>query len=72
MNIVGLLKLILSLASTLAEYAKNKQLMDAGASEAILKGVRDADDAIRRADSARNNADNISPVIDPNNRDNLL
>lgn len=53
MPILTLLKLFLSLASSLAEYAKTKQLMEAGANEAILMGIRDADEAINRANSAR-------------------
>lgn len=70
MNAVGILKAILSLAATLAEYFKNKQLMDAGAAQAVLKGIRDADDAIARANAARNNADSLPVSDDPANRDN--
>jgi hypothetical protein len=67
-NFVAILKIVLGLASKLAEYVKNKQLMDAGASEALLKGLRDADDAIARANSARANVDSLPVESDPQNR----
>lgn len=70
MNIVAFFKLVLGLASKLAEYISNKQLMDAGASEAVLKGLRDADEAIARADSARANYDSVPVASDPQNRSN--
>lgn len=68
MNFVAILKIALSLASKLAEYVQNKQLMDAGASEALLKGLRDADDAINRANNARANVDSLPVESDPQNR----
>ena len=70
MNFVAILKLVLGLASKLAEYISNKRLMDAGASEAILKGLRDADDAIARADRARADFDSVPVDSDPQNRRN--
>jgi len=53
MGFVSLLKGLLSLASMLAEYLRDKQLMDAGAAKAALEGIRAADDAIARANEAR-------------------
>jgi hypothetical protein len=70
MGITAIIKLFLTLASAMAEFAKTKRLMDAGAAEAVLKGVRDADDAINRANIARANADKLPSDNDPNNRDN--
>lgn len=70
MNFVAILKLVLGLASKLAEYISNKRLMDAGAAEAILKGLRDADDAIARADRARADFDSVPVDSDPQNRRN--
>lgn len=70
MNIVAIIKLLLSLASSIAQYAHDKRLMDAGANEAILKGISDANDAITRANSARNNASQLPVSEDKNNRDN--
>lgn len=70
MNFVAILKLVLGLASKLAEYISNKRLMDAGAAEAILKGLRDADDAIARADRARADFNSVPVDSDPQNRRN--
>lgn len=67
--IVQLIQLFLALANNLAGYAKDKQLMDAGAAESVLKGVQDATEAIARANAARSGK---LPDFksDPNNRDN--
>lgn len=70
MTILGIIKLLLSLANTIGEYVKNKQLMDAGASEAMLRGLKDANDAITRANVARTTANSLPTNLDPNNRDN--
>ena len=67
MNAIGLIKVILSLANTLTQYFRDKKLIDIGASAAILKGLRDADNAIKRADSAR--AKPVSMPDDKANRD---
>lgn len=70
MGMVTLLKLILSFASSLASYVHDKRLMDAGASEAILKGLEEVNEKIAGAKSARANADSVSVDADPYNRDN--
>jgi hypothetical protein len=67
LNALSLLKLLIGLAGNLAEYVRQKKLMDAGAAEATLKGLRDADDAIRRAADARAHPVGLSD--DPDNRD---
>lgn len=67
MNILSIIKLFLSLASSLAQYAHDKQMMDAGAAESVLKGLNDANDAINRANAARANADSVPIEDDPDN-----
>ena len=64
-----LLKAFLSIAGSIAKIMEQKQLLDAGAAQAILKGVRDADDAITRAKFARDNADSVPVDEDQFNRD---
>lgn len=70
MPIISIIKLMLTLVSTLAQYAQNKQLMDAGAAEAVLQGIQDANTAIDKAKSARANANSLPVSSDPQNRDN--
>lgn len=70
MPILTLLKLFLTLASTFAKYAADKQLLEAGENKAILEGLQYANDAIKRADSARANIDELSISDDKSNRDN--
>jgi hypothetical protein len=70
MPIVTLIKLFLSFASTLAQYAHDKQLMDAGAAKSVLEGIQNANDAVARANDARNSANSVPVDKDPNNRDN--
>lgn len=66
-----LLRLFLSAASSIAELVKNKQLMDAGAAKAVLRGIKEADDAIRKARDARANVSHDPDSVrdDPHNRD---
>ena len=68
MNLVSLLKIVLSLANKLAEYVHDKQLMDAGAARATLAGIHLADAAIAKAEKARANPTPIDK--DEFNRDN--
>jgi hypothetical protein len=70
MPIVTLIKLFLSLASSLAQYAHDKQMLDAGAAQSVLKGIEDANTAIASANDARAHADSVPVSKDPNNRDN--
>ena len=70
MPVITLIKLFLSLASSIAQYAHDKQLMDAGENKAILEGIKNANDAIARANVARANANKLPVSKDPNNRDN--
>jgi succinylarginine dihydrolase len=47
--------LLLSLADTIATYLKNAQLMDAGEAKRLLKCIKEADESIKRARTARSN-----------------
>lgn len=67
---VSFLKLLLSFITSYTQYIRDKQLMEAGKAEAILKGINDADEAIKRANDARSNVDSVPVNADPNNRDN--
>lgn len=69
MPILTLLKLFLTLASTFAKYAADKQLLEAGENKAILDGLKYANDAIARANAARADANKLPVEADPYNRD---
>jgi len=56
MNALGLLKVLVSLVSSIAQYMHDKQLLEAGAAQSVLKGLQDANEAIKRANSARDAA----------------
>ena len=71
MIVLTFIKLFLALADSLSKYARDKQLMDAGAAEAVLKGVNDANEAISRANRARN-GELPDTSDDENNRDNQV
>lgn len=68
---LSLLRLLLQLASTVATHLRERRLLEAGAAQAVLKGVRDADEAIARAraarDAVRDDPDSVRD--DPYNRD---
>jgi len=57
MSILGILKGLLRLTGLLAEWARNRNLMEAGESKAVNKGLVDAFNAIENARRARDNAD---------------
>lgn len=56
MGWVALLKGLLSLANGLTQYCANKQLIEAGEAKAIAKGLEEANDAVFKAQRARNSA----------------
>ena len=53
MNWLALLTGVIKLISTLADYLREKKLMDAGAAEAISKGQADVLESLRRVQAAR-------------------
>lgn len=57
MNILAVLRGLLRLTGLLAEWARNRNLMQAGESKAVSKGLVDAYNAIEDARRARANAD---------------
>ena len=62
--------LLLSLANMIANYLSNAQMIKQGEAQAILKGIADADKAIKKANAARNNVDPDGGMLDdPDNRD---
>lgn len=68
MYVVQLIKLFLTLASSLVQYAHDKKLMDAGAAKAVLASVEQANEEIARANAARANANSVPVSDDPDNR----
>lgn len=51
--IIGVVSALLSIIKLIAEYAVSRKWMDAGTAQAIAKGLQDANDAIARANAAR-------------------
>lgn len=72
MDILAIIKGLLSLATFLAKKAHDKQLIDAGMYKAIAMNNHDSLQKIRRASDARRDVkyDADSLRNDPNNRDN--
>ncbi len=50
---LGILKALLSVAAGLADYLRDRQLLEAGEAMAIAKGLRESLDAIDKANKAR-------------------
>lgn len=72
MNILAILKAVLSLADWLAKIAHDKQLLDAGEAKAISKASQEALNNVKAAQEARANLkhDDTSIMLDRDNRDN--
>lgn len=51
--IIGVVSALLSIIKLIADYAVSRKWMDAGTAQAIAKGLQDANDAIARANAAR-------------------
>ena len=68
---LGLIKALLSMADGLTRYARQRQLIDAGAAQQALEGANAALDAIDRGTRARDAVrhDAASVRDDPDNRD---
>lgn len=76
MNWLAILRALLGFASTLTEYLRNRELLEAGEAKAIAEGLSNANEAIERARRARRNAvrdfdkrDGVPDDEDPNLRD---
>lgn len=52
-TIISIISAVLAVARWLVGYAEQKKWMEAGAAEATLKGLQDADKAIAAANQAR-------------------
>jgi hypothetical protein len=60
-TIISIISAVLALARWLVGYAEQRKWMEAGAAEATLKGLQDADAAIAAANQARADVrDNIA------------
>ncbi len=70
MGLFTILKGLLGLAGAIANYIKDKQLIDAGQAIAISNTLKEANEQIVKADNARRNVDVSRVHDDPNNRDN--
>jgi putative IMPACT (imprinted ancient) family translation regulator len=68
MNYLGLVKGLVTIVTMVVRYFHDKKLMDAGAAEAVLNSLKEADDAIAKADIARANANSVPVDTDPDNR----
>lgn len=66
---LAILKLLLELASLTAKYLHNKRLMEAGAAQAILESLNDANNQIAIAKRAMDNASSLPVSQDEFNRD---
>lgn len=70
MNILTLIKAFISLASTLAQYAHDKKMMDAGEAQAILEGLKDVQNKMAIARDAIANVNSLPVDKDDANRAN--
>jgi hypothetical protein len=53
-TLIGLISAVLSLARLLISLAQTRGWIDQGAAETALKALRESDDAVSRAQAARN------------------
>lgn len=66
---IAFLKLLLELASLTAKYLHDKQLIDAGYAKAIMDNLNEADNQIRLAKRAMDDANSVPVSEDKYNRD---
>jgi hypothetical protein len=72
MGVLAILRAVLSLASALMGYVRDRQLMDAGEAQASYPHwIGESLDAISRAKRARQSVDPDGVPDDPDNRDTL-
>jgi hypothetical protein len=58
--IIGIISAVLAIARFFVDYAQQQKWLDAGAAAATLKGIQDADAAIKSANEARASARDIA------------
>ena len=63
-TIISLLSAVFAVAKWLVGYLEKQKWMDAGAAEATLKGLQEADETIKRATKARQDV-RINNARDP-------
>lgn len=54
-TVISLLSAVFAVAKWLVGYLEKQKWIEAGAAEAVLKGIKDADEAIAAAQQAREN-----------------
>lgn len=76
MNWLAILRALLGLASSITSYLQERQLIEAGEARAIAEGLKNAQDAITKANQARRTAERkfdesggVPDDSDPNLRD---
>jgi hypothetical protein len=55
-TIISIISAVLALAKFLVGYAQQQEWMERGAADEVLKSLKESDDAIARAQSARQSA----------------
>ncbi|WP_022949523.1 hypothetical protein [Methylohalobius crimeensis] len=70
-NWLSILRGLLGLAEQLTEWLNRRQLLEAGESRAVARGLKDAQETIRRAQAARRGVRHDADSVrrDPDNRD---
>jgi len=68
MNALTLLKGLVSLVTSIAQYMHDKQLIEAGVAKATLEGLQDVQSKIAIARDAVANVDSLPVNKDPANR----
>lgn len=70
MNYLAILKGLLAIVHSFANYLNNKQLIDAGIAQATVKGLEDVQNKINMANNAIANYDSLPKSEDSANRAN--
>lgn len=72
MNYLAILKGLIAIVHSFANYLNNKQLIDAGIAQATVKGLEDVKNKINMANDAIANVDSLPINQDPANRANKI
>lgn len=72
MNYLAILKGLIAIVHSFANYLNNKQLIDAGIAQATLEGLKDVQNKIAMANDAVRDVDSLPISQDPANRANKV
>ena len=72
MNYLAILKGLINLVHSFANYLNNKQLIDAGIAQATLEGLKDVQNKIAMANDAVRDVELLPISQDPANRANKI